>query len=67
MTATGRIFPCLGGGEIVDLRTALRTSKAMGAIDEALDLAMRLKPERHRIEIAASAPAVERHMSVTGG
>ena len=25
------------------------------------------KPERHRFDIAASAPAVERHMSVTGG
>jgi len=25
------------------------------------------KPERHRFDIAAAAPAVERHMSVTGG
>jgi cyclic pyranopterin phosphate synthase len=25
------------------------------------------KPERHRFDIAAAQPAVERHMSVTGG
>ncbi len=34
-----------------------------------LDRAMRMKPERHdfRIDTGGTAPAVARHMSVTGG
>jgi len=68
VTATGQMFPCLGGSEMIDLRTALRGPEADLALDAALDRAMRLKPERHRFEIAAGAPpALARHMSVTGG
>jgi len=33
----------------------------------ALDALIAGKPERHRFDIAAAKPAVERHMSVTGG
>ena len=36
-------------------------------LDAALDVAMQTKPERHDFDIAAAAPAVTRHMSVTGG
>lgn len=68
VTATGQLYPCLGGGERVDLRAALR-SGGTGALDCALEDAMRLKPERHRFAIdrRAAPPAQPRHMSVTGG
>jgi cyclic pyranopterin phosphate synthase len=59
---------CLGGEGQVDLRAALRSGEA-GALDAALDRAMRLKPERHAFAIdrPGAAPALARHMSVTGG
>ena len=68
VSATGQLFMCLGGEGQVDLRTALRSGEA-GALDAALDRAMMLKPERHafRIDAAGQAPALARHMSVTGG
>lgn len=69
VTATGQLFPCLGGGEQVDLRAALRSASADVALAEALDLAMKIKPLRHnfRIDAPGSAPALPRHMSMTGG
>ena len=68
VSATGQLFMCLGGEGQVDLRAALRSGEA-GALDAALDRAMVLKPERHafRIDAAGQAPALARHMSVTGG
>ena len=68
VSATGQLFMCLGGEGQVDLRTALRSGEA-GALDAALDRAMMLKPERHafKIDRAGEAPALARHMSVTGG
>ncbi len=69
VTATGQLYPCLGGGERVDLRAALREDASGAALDAALDRALAIKPERHHFAIAApgEAPALERHMSVTGG
>ena len=68
VSATGQLFMCLGGEGQVDLRAALRGSEA-GALDAALDRAMLLKPERHAFQIdrQGQAPALARHMSVTGG
>lgn len=68
VTATGQIYMCLGHDDRLDLRTALRAGDA-AELDRLLDLAMRRKPERHAftIERRGAAPAVERHMSVTGG
>ena len=67
LTAAGRLYMCLGHDDRVDLRRALREG-GMEAVDEAIDKAMMLKPERHDFHITpGSAPAVERHMSVTGG
>ena len=67
VTTTGKLYPCLGGGEEVDLRAALR-SPGGDALDAALDEALAIKPERHAFAIRpGSGPAVERHMSVTGG
>ena len=69
VTATGQLFPCLGGGELVDLRAALRSDEPDAALDLALDQAMKIKPLRHHFEINArgGAPALARHMSMTGG
>ncbi|WP_338445206.1 GTP 3',8-cyclase MoaA [Pelagerythrobacter marensis] len=69
VTATGQLYPCLGGAERVDLRAALRSGDSEAAMARALDTAMRIKPARHdfRIDAPGAAPAQPRHMSVTGG
>ena len=68
VTATGQLYACLGGSEMVDLRGALRSDNPDANLAAALDEAMRIKPERHHFEIAeGAAPAQPRHMSVTGG
>ena len=68
VTATGRLYACLGGAEQVDLRAALRSDDPDGQLAAALDEAMRIKPEKHHFAIeAGSGPAQPRHMSLTGG
>lgn len=69
VTATGQLYACLGGREQVDLRAAVRSDDPDRALAEALDTAMAIKPERHHFAIreAGEAPALDRHMSVTGG
>ncbi|OYY90938.1 MAG: GTP 3',8-cyclase MoaA [Sphingomonas sp. 28-66-16] len=67
LTTEGKLYMCLGQDEQVDLKTALRDG-GVDALDSALDHAMRIKPARHDFRIArGDAPAVARHMSVTGG
>jgi GTP 3',8-cyclase len=69
VTATGQLYACLGGTEQVDLRAALRSEQPEEALAAALDVAMRIKPERHHfvIDRPGAAPALARHMSATGG
>ncbi len=69
VTATGQLYACLGGTEQVDLRAALRSDDPDTALSAGLDQAMRIKPERHHFAISApgAAPALARHMSLTGG
>ena len=69
VTATGQLYACLGGREQVDLRAAVRSQDPDRALADALDEAMAIKPERHHFAIrqAGEAPALPRHMSVTGG
>ena len=69
VTATGQLYPCLGGGEMVDLRSAMRSDNPEGALSAALDVAMKIKPLRHNfvIDQPGAAPALARHMSMTGG
>ncbi len=69
VTATGQLYPCLGGGERVDLRAAMRSDDPATQFRAAIDEAMRIKPERHafRIDTRGEAPALPRHMSMTGG
>jgi cyclic pyranopterin phosphate synthase len=66
VTATGAAYGCLGHDQKVELRDLLRSEDLAGAA-AALDALISAKPERHRFDIAAAVPAVERHMSVTGG
>jgi cyclic pyranopterin phosphate synthase len=66
LTTEGVLYTCLGHDDHVDLKTVLREQGVAG-LDAALDGAMRTKPLAHEFDIAASTPAVMRHMSVTGG
>jgi GTP 3',8-cyclase len=64
VSASGQLYMCLGHEDKVDLRAALRSGDP-GAVDEAVNVALRLKPRRHDFDL--SIPATVRHMSVTGG
>ena len=66
VAATGTVFGCLGHDQRVELRDLIR-SAGRGAVDEALGKLLAGKPERHSFRIAEKSPAVQRHMSVTGG
>ena len=67
LTTEGRLYSCLGHDDHVDLKAALRANGVAG-LDAAIDQAMAIKPARHDFLIATgAAPAVRRHMSVTGG
>jgi cyclic pyranopterin phosphate synthase len=67
LTTEGKLYLCLGHDDQVDLKAALREGGIAG-LDAAIGEALAIKPARHdfRIERGA-APAVARHMSVTGG
>ena len=67
LTTEGKLYMCLGHEDQVDLKAALRNG-GIPALDDAIDLGLATKPRRHDFRIeAGSAPAVSRHMSVTGG
>jgi cyclic pyranopterin phosphate synthase len=65
IAATGTIFGCLGHDQKVELRDPLRAGDA-AAVDLLLDQLLAGKPRRHDFRIGG-APAVQRHMSMTGG
>ncbi len=69
VTCTGQIYTCLGHGDKLDLREAIRGSNPDLELDKLLNLAMHQKPEKHHFDISerGARPAVTRHMSVTGG
>jgi cyclic pyranopterin phosphate synthase len=67
VTCTGRIYMCLGQENCVDLRAAMRGPDSDRELQRALDRAMSAKPERHDFAIGRKAPALDRHMSVSGG
>lgn len=66
VAATGTVYGCLGHDQKVELRDLLRTGGA-DAVDAALDALIAGKPKGHDFRIGAPAPALARHMSVTGG
>lgn len=70
VTCTGRLYMCLGQDDQVDLREPLRASPdddapLIAAIRRGIDA----KPKGHDfvIERRGAAPALTRHMSMTGG
>ena len=69
VTATGQLYPCLGGSERVDLRAALRSDDPQAELADALERAMMIKPEKHhfRMDQRGADPHLARHMSMTGG
>ncbi|MDR3495390.1 MAG: GTP 3',8-cyclase MoaA [Ancalomicrobiaceae bacterium] len=69
VTCTGTLFMCLGKDDSADLRTPLRASDGNEPVIAAIREAMTRKPKGHDfvIDRSTSAPAVSRHMSVTGG
>jgi len=66
VAATGTVYGCLGHDQKVELRELLRSGGAR-AVDSALDRLLAGKPKGHEFRIEAARPAVDRHMSVTGG
>ncbi len=69
VTCTGTLYMCLGQDDAADLRAALRASSHDDLLGDAISKAIARKPRGHDfiIDRALPAPAVGRHMSVTGG
>ncbi|WP_075217469.1 GTP 3',8-cyclase MoaA [Mongoliimonas terrestris] len=69
VTCTGTLFMCLGQEDAADLRAPLRASEGDDLLHAAIDEAIGRKPKGHDfvIDRVRAAPAVGRHMSVTGG
>lgn len=69
ITCTGTLYMCLGQGDDADLRAPLRGSESDEALQAAITAAIARKPKGHDfvIERRGAAPALSRHMSVTGG
>ena len=69
LTCTGMLFMCLGQNDDADLRAALRASGSDERLEAAIDEAISRKPKGHDfvIDRRHKAPALARHMSVTGG
>ena len=69
LTCTGTLYMCLGQDDAADLRTPLRMSEGDELLEAAIHEAISRKPKGHDfvIDRRRKAPAVSRHMSVTGG
>jgi cyclic pyranopterin phosphate synthase len=69
VTCTGTLYMCLGQEDAADLRAPLRASEGDSQLHRAIDEAIGRKPKGHDfvIDRVRKAPAVSRHMSVTGG
>jgi cyclic pyranopterin phosphate synthase len=69
LTCTGTLYMCLGQDDAADLRTPLRATRDDTLLDGAIFDAIARKPKGHDfiIDRERRAPAVARHMSVTGG
>lgn len=69
ITCTGTLYMCLGQGDAADLREPLRGSESDDELHRTIDDAIARKPKGHDflIDRRGQAPALQRHMSVTGG
>ncbi len=69
LTCTGTLYMCLGQEDAADLRAPLRASESNALLHSAIDNAIARKPKGHDfvIDRRHRRPALQRHMSVTGG
>ncbi|MBV9813575.1 MAG: GTP 3',8-cyclase MoaA, partial [Acetobacteraceae bacterium] len=69
LTCTGTLFMCLGQDDQADLRAVLRSGADDATLRQAVRAAIARKPRGHDfiIDRRQPAPALARHMSVTGG
>jgi cyclic pyranopterin phosphate synthase len=69
ITCTGTLYMCLGQDDAADLRAPLRASSSDDLLLAEMERAIARKPKGHDfvIDRTTQAPAVMRHMSVTGG
>jgi cyclic pyranopterin phosphate synthase len=69
LTCTGMLYMCLGQEDSADLRAPLRADPDDAKLEAAIRAAIARKPKGHDfiIDRRHTAPAVPRHMSVTGG
>jgi len=69
LTCTGTLYMCLGQEDAADLRTPMRASEGDELLRAAIREAIARKPKGHDfvIDRRHNRPAVNRHMSVTGG
>ncbi len=69
VTCTGTLYMCLGQEDAADLRAPLRASTSDRLLHQEIEAAIARKPKGHDfiIDRGQTAPAVARHMSVTGG
>jgi cyclic pyranopterin phosphate synthase len=68
LTCTGTLHTCLGREDAADLRAVIRAGASDADLIDAIRVAVDAKPKGHDFHIErASAPAVARHMSTTGG
>ncbi|MGE0595353.1 MAG: GTP 3',8-cyclase MoaA [Hyphomonadaceae bacterium] len=68
LTATGKLYLCLGHETNADFRDALRSGVGDAELDDLYRTALRRKPLAHQFAIGRGlAPTVQRSMAVTGG
>lgn len=69
LTCTGTLYLCLGQDDHADLRRVLRSDVDDAGLEAAIRAAIAQKPLGHDfvIDRRDAAPAVQRHMSMTGG
>ena len=69
LTCTGTLYMCLGQEDAADFREILRAGVDDATLDAAIMAAIARKPKGHDfiLDRRRDAPAVSRHMSVTGG
>ncbi|WP_417819796.1 GTP 3',8-cyclase MoaA [Terasakiella sp.] len=69
LTCKGVLYMCLGQDNNLDLREVVRASESNEPLQHAIDTALNLKPKGHEfiIDESEDGPALNRHMSVTGG
>jgi cyclic pyranopterin phosphate synthase len=68
LTTDGKIYMCLGSQMHVDFKQAIRGA-GLAAVDQLLQKALKLKPERHDFEnqMKNADLRLNRHMNATGG